>query len=134
MPAHLFDYNVLFRIGSVIGKPLQVDAATARKSRLFLARICVELDLVKERMHEIFLNIGGEIIKQQILYEVIPPYCNDCKHIGHRVEDCYANGNKPRPQPRKVAVSHPKEVATANPINPSMDTRVPKSNKESFEI
>lgn len=67
-----------------------------------MARVCVELDLVKERVDEIILNIIGKSFVQKVIYEYIPPYCQGCKHIEHLVEDCYADGNKPRPPPRMV--------------------------------
>ncbi|KAK6123181.1 hypothetical protein DH2020_043083 [Rehmannia glutinosa] len=56
LPIHFFDHNALFAIGMIIGTPLQVDSLTASRSRLSMARVCVELDLLKERIDEIVLE------------------------------------------------------------------------------
>ncbi|KAK6145440.1 hypothetical protein DH2020_022260 [Rehmannia glutinosa] len=99
LPIHLFDHNALFSIGLIIGKPLQVDSLTAARSRLSMARVCVELDLLKERIDEIILEFDDATHAQKIIYERIPDYCTHCKHIGHSIEGCYKNGNITRPPP-----------------------------------
>ncbi|KAK6152796.1 hypothetical protein DH2020_012435 [Rehmannia glutinosa] len=55
---HFFDHNALFAIGKIIGTPLQVDSPTTT-FRLSMARVCVELDLLKERVEEIILQFDG---------------------------------------------------------------------------
>ncbi|XP_042034801.1 uncharacterized protein LOC121781156 [Salvia splendens] len=47
LPIHLFDQSALFAIGKLLGTPIQVDRATANKTRLSFARICVEIDITK---------------------------------------------------------------------------------------
>ncbi|KAK6121318.1 hypothetical protein DH2020_044944 [Rehmannia glutinosa] len=129
LPIHFYDYHALFAICKKIGSPLQVDAATARKTRLSMARVCIEIDLLKERMEEIVLRFNDVVHVQKIVYERVPPYCLDCKHIGHSEENCYMNRNrvKPpppdrRPRPFRVAsdkgkeVEKPKEGFTDNPL------------------
>ncbi|KAK6151875.1 hypothetical protein DH2020_014510 [Rehmannia glutinosa] len=93
-PWRLFGSNF-----QVLGSPLQVDPPTARKTRLAFARVCIELNLEKERTEEIILKFGDIRHTQKIIYERVPPYCNFCKHIGHSLEDCYMNGNKAKPPP-----------------------------------
>ncbi|KAK6121385.1 hypothetical protein DH2020_044867 [Rehmannia glutinosa] len=56
LPIHFFDHNALFAIGMIIGTPLQVDSLTTSRSRLSMARVCVELDLLKERIEEVVLE------------------------------------------------------------------------------
>ncbi|KAK6119622.1 hypothetical protein DH2020_046645 [Rehmannia glutinosa] len=99
LPIHFFDHNALFAIGIIIGMPLQVDSLTATRSRLSMARVCVELDLLKERIDEIILEFDDTTHAQKIIYERIPDYCTHCKHIGHSIEGCYMNGNSNRPPP-----------------------------------
>lgn len=44
---HLFNKSSLFSIASLIGKPMKIDEPTANFSRPSVARVCVELDLLK---------------------------------------------------------------------------------------
>ncbi|KAK6125241.1 hypothetical protein DH2020_040985 [Rehmannia glutinosa] len=55
LPIHFFDHNALFAIGMIIAR-LQVDSRQRSRSRLSMARVCVELDLLKERIDEIVLE------------------------------------------------------------------------------
>lgn len=93
----------------------------------------MELDLIKDRVEDIVLQIHGESILQRVIYEFIPPYCHDCKHIGHLSEDCYANGKNPRPPPRLAVqkligvVQKPERTAQASSSNPKVATRVSTS-------
>ncbi|KAK4439284.1 hypothetical protein Salat_0263300 [Sesamum alatum] len=93
LPCHLFEKNALFSIAKQIGKPLRMDEATADLSRPNLARICVEVDLTAPRIQQIFLNIKQRTIKQQVIYENCPLYCNVCKHLGHDHTTCLFNGS-----------------------------------------
>ncbi|KAK6134116.1 hypothetical protein DH2020_032141 [Rehmannia glutinosa] len=99
LPIQFFDYHALYAICKELGNPLQVDLPTACKTRLSLARVCLELNLQHERTEEIILKFGDTMHVQKIIYERVPSYCNYCKHIGHGEEDCYMNGNKAKPPP-----------------------------------
>ena len=48
LPVHLFDKQCLFQIVSCLGRPLFIDSATANLTRPSVARVCVEVDLLKE--------------------------------------------------------------------------------------
>ncbi|KAK6117496.1 hypothetical protein DH2020_048774 [Rehmannia glutinosa] len=106
---HFFDHNALFAIRNIIGTPLQVDSLTASRSRLSMARACIELDLLKERIEEIVLEFDNTTQVQKIIYERIPEYCTHCKHIGHSIVGCYMNGNVTRPPP---PMRHPSSVGS----------------------
>ncbi|KAK6145059.1 hypothetical protein DH2020_021879 [Rehmannia glutinosa] len=100
LPIHIFNYHALYAICKEVGNPLQVDSPTARRTRLSMARACVEIDLLKERVEEIVLEFAEVRHVQKIIYERVPDYCLHCKHIGHNVDACYMNGNKIRPPQR----------------------------------
>ncbi|XP_027166481.1 uncharacterized protein LOC113766495 [Coffea eugenioides] len=55
LPMHLFDKQCLFQIVSCLGRPLFIDAATAALSRPSVARVCVEIDLLKELPHRVWI-------------------------------------------------------------------------------
>ncbi|KAL0340056.1 UNVERIFIED_CONTAM: hypothetical protein Sradi_4522400 [Sesamum radiatum] len=55
LPCQFFHKKALFNIGSMIGKPLKIDEPTADLSRPSLARVCVDVDLLKPKTIEIYL-------------------------------------------------------------------------------
>ncbi|XP_073153664.1 uncharacterized protein [Henckelia pumila] len=75
LPISLFKKSHLYSVANLVCKPLKLDELTSKSERLTLARICVE----------------------KVVYESIPKYCTDCGHVGHGREECFVNGNAPRP-------------------------------------
>ncbi|KAL0334276.1 UNVERIFIED_CONTAM: hypothetical protein Sangu_1583800 [Sesamum angustifolium] len=111
LPAHLFRKDALFAIARNIGMPLQIADSTFNQSNLANARVCVEIDLLKPLLKEMDIQICGTTIVQSIVYEHIPSYCSQCKHVGHRDADCYLKGNAPKPPPDRRHAGK-KNVAT----------------------
>ncbi|XP_027118705.1 uncharacterized protein [Coffea arabica] len=60
LPVHFFDKHSLFSILSPVGKPLFLDAATAAGTRPSVARVCVEVDLVKPICSRVWVAVEGE--------------------------------------------------------------------------
>lgn len=44
---HLMNHHIFFVVGSVFGRPLQIDQATTSMTRPYVAHILVELDVTK---------------------------------------------------------------------------------------
>ena len=109
LPIHLFDQSALFAIGKLLGTPIQVDRATADKSRLSFARLCIEIDITKPPPEEIILDICGRETVQQVRWGKIPQYCRECKHVGHSSEVCYAAGKMERPVKRNYNIATPQQ-------------------------
>ncbi|PKU86801.1 hypothetical protein MA16_Dca025401 [Dendrobium catenatum] len=86
---HFYNHTVLQAIGSIFGRPLQVDQATANRSRPSVARILVEMDITKECPKEIWL--GSEIngYTQKVEIEIFPIFCSHCKLHGHDTSNCF---------------------------------------------
>ncbi|XP_042473513.1 uncharacterized protein LOC122055898 [Zingiber officinale] len=93
LPIHMFSKATLFFAASIIGKPIKIDEATADCSRLSVARVCVEIDLLKPKIEDFWIGIGEEKRLQRVEFEKHPSYCVQCLHLAHSVEECYANGN-----------------------------------------
>ncbi|KAG6516738.1 hypothetical protein ZIOFF_027212 [Zingiber officinale] len=68
LPIQMFNKESLFSATSIIRKPIKIDEATADCSRLSVAWVCVEIDLLKPKVEDFWIGI-----------------------------DCYANGKKPKP-------------------------------------
>ncbi|KAG6507100.1 hypothetical protein ZIOFF_032441 [Zingiber officinale] len=67
----------------------------ADDSRLTMARVCVEIDLLKPKIEDFWIGIGEDRRLQKVIYERQPKYCLHCQHLGHSVEECYGNGYHP---------------------------------------
>ncbi|KAG6488355.1 hypothetical protein ZIOFF_049598 [Zingiber officinale] len=98
LPVHMFNKKCVFSMARIVGCPIKIDEATADGSRLFMARACVEIDLLKPRVEQFLIGIGDEHRLQRVVYERMPEYCQYCMHLGHAEADCYVAGNKPRPE------------------------------------
>ncbi|KAG0484676.1 hypothetical protein HPP92_008755 [Vanilla planifolia] len=91
-PSHLFEKTALFSIASAVGTPLRLATSTATRSRLQMARVCVEVDLEKELPKRVRISRsqgtkdGG--FWQSISYDNLPAYCSACSRQGHKREDC----------------------------------------------
>ncbi|KAI3460730.1 hypothetical protein Pfo_017393 [Paulownia fortunei] len=50
---------------------------------------------------------------QKVIYENLPQYCADCKHLGYNTTFCFENGNVPKPAKfLRPSINKGKEVET----------------------
>lgn len=90
LPIFLFQKDVLFTIVSTVGHPLRLDAATTALRKPSVARIQVEVNLLKELPDSIWIGLGDEEgFWQKIKYCNIPSYCSFCWHVGHDLDHCH---------------------------------------------
>ncbi|XP_027060814.2 uncharacterized protein [Coffea arabica] len=116
LPIHFFDKHSLFFILSPVGQPLFLDAATSAGTRPSVARVCVELDLLKPICSRVWVAVEGESgFWQQIVIEDLPSYCTKCWRLGHAVGDCKRNDEEfaARRVRHTVASRAPQAVADA---------------------
>nr|GMD47285.1 ABC transporter F family member 4-like [Ipomoea batatas] len=95
LKAHCFSIPCIKQIVKPIGRFLHVDAATAKFSRPNVAKVKVEIDLMKPLRQKFFIRLGSKIpgredfgFWQSIEYEKIPPYCLTCWKQGHLSSSC----------------------------------------------
>nr|KJB36487.1 hypothetical protein B456_006G161900 [Gossypium raimondii] len=79
-----YDSGILHKIGTSIGKLVKVDNYILVMERGKFARICVEINLDKPLVKEIFM----EARKQRLCYEGVEKLCFSCGRIGHGREYC----------------------------------------------
>ncbi|KAG6502969.1 hypothetical protein ZIOFF_035258 [Zingiber officinale] len=101
LPPDCWSQKVLSMIGSEIGKPLYTDNLTQSRERLEYARLLVEVPIMGDRIYEVPITLPtGAQVDGRIVYKMLPEYCEVCKKIGHRKEDCrgasQSNMNVPR--------------------------------------
>jgi hypothetical protein len=84
--------NILFAIACSIGTPICLDPFTAKPmlDRTFgqFARVLVDIDLSQTLRDKVLVERVGFAFFVDIDYENLPPYCTNCKMIGHHVGIC----------------------------------------------
>jgi hypothetical protein len=84
--------NILFTIASSLGTPICTDSVTAKPmhERTFgqFVRVLVDMDLLQPLRYKLLVERKGFAFFVDIDYENIPDFCQNCKVIGHHVENC----------------------------------------------
>ncbi|KAI0494929.1 hypothetical protein KFK09_025075 [Dendrobium nobile] len=129
---HLFSSRILFGLGSVFGRPIQTDNATAVGSRPSVARILVELDISKKYPDSVWLGPKKLGYVQKVVIEGLPNFCQHCKVVGHKKSDC----TKLYPNLRSVVtVAPPPLNSLSEPLpNPNTLDFSPITNEPSCEV
>lgn len=90
LPYCLFRKEALVEIASTIQLLNPSNSTTTQnpKANPAFTRVCVEMDVTAERPNGISIQMSDITIEQKVIYENIPRYCNNCKHIGHDIKGC----------------------------------------------
>ncbi|PKU71064.1 hypothetical protein MA16_Dca017053 [Dendrobium catenatum] len=86
---HFFNPQVLHALGSVFGRPLQTDQATASRTHPSVARVLVEVDILKKHPKEVWVGSKAFGYMQKIEFEKVSDFCSHCKIHGHAMSDCF---------------------------------------------
>lgn len=116
---HFFNPHVLHALGSIFGRPLQTNQATATRSRPSVARILVEFYITKKHTKEVWLRQENAGYMQKVEFENIPIFCLHCKVQGHSINECYVvhpNLKKGNKEVKEVSPSIMKELNDFNGI------------------
>lgn len=109
LPLHFFNREALFTMMSLVGNPLRIDGATATLKRPSLAKVQVEVDLLKEIPEKIWIGTGQSGgFWQKLEVDYLPPYCVHCWHVGHSEEQCIVKFPELKPvgQLKRVGLSN----------------------------
>lgn len=88
LPVQFFDKQSLFPIASALGAPMKADAATATLVRPSVAKVCVEMDLLKKFPNRVWIGCGDSGFWQLVQYEKVPMYCTKCMKQRHEKAQC----------------------------------------------
>lgn len=89
LPVVFFQEHFLCKIASLVGRVICMDEQTKNMSRTSMARVCVEVDLVKDHAKRIWIGVGKEEgFWQEVYYESLPAYCTNCSQQGHHTKAC----------------------------------------------
>ncbi|XP_021759465.1 uncharacterized protein LOC110724351 [Chenopodium quinoa] len=79
----------LMNLAGAVGKPVQIDRATATKELMAYARIMVQINVNEEMIEEIeFLDENGKVMHQKVIYEWKPVIFSTCSGMGHDSSQC----------------------------------------------
>lgn len=68
--------------------PITIYECTAKKLRIFYARVLIEIDITRELQHHVRIrDYDGSLLVQKVVYEWLPKYCGKCRIIGHICND-----------------------------------------------
>nr|XP_027066014.1 uncharacterized protein LOC113691883 [Coffea arabica] len=117
LPLHLFHKETLFQIAEMVGVPLLVDAATLAVSRPSVARVCVEVDLMKQRPSRGHTEVGCHV-----LHPALKPVKvgGDGERPGQPAE----GGIKPRQRQREVVQDGTALAANSAAVEEAAATKV----------
>lgn len=89
LPLFLFNKQSPFLISSLIGKLLTLDAVMEDLSHPNVARLCVEVDLLKRLPHRVWPDCEtNDGFWKDIIYEKLTSYCKYCKRLGQDISIC----------------------------------------------
>lgn len=75
LPWELWNKACISCIANTIGRPIHVDQATAKRSKISHARVCVEIDAEIELPNDVSVLVGGKKVVLPIQYQVLPRIC-----------------------------------------------------------
>ncbi|KAF5186912.1 Rna exonuclease [Thalictrum thalictroides] len=88
VPKRLWSEEGLGFIASLIGRPVCLDEATEKKTRLKFARVCIEVDLECSFPKLLKVKIREEEVEIKVEYTWIPSRCTKCASFGHLTNRC----------------------------------------------
>ncbi|PKU78491.1 hypothetical protein MA16_Dca015772 [Dendrobium catenatum] len=114
---HLFSSRILFGLGSVFGRLIHIDNATASGSRPSVACVLVEIDVTKSFPDSVWLGPEKLGYVQKVIFEGMPNFCSFCKALGHKKLECPKLSSKPSPVAFSAPLDNPPvPVSTEVPI------------------
>ncbi|KAI0504298.1 hypothetical protein KFK09_015250 [Dendrobium nobile] len=135
LPLALWTPSGISKIASYIGIPISVDSLTARRTRLTFARVCVQISKNSPLPEIIPLDMDGEDLNLQVVYDWKPSPCEGCGSLFHPFALCSSNPNpKPTLPPRvirgrsKSRKPTPRPTGTSKPPLPPSRNSSPVSN------
>ncbi|GAA0162286.1 hypothetical protein LIER_39384 [Lithospermum erythrorhizon] len=103
LPIYLYEEECLLSVANLIGKPLRIDSLNTNRVKLYVASVCVELDVSKPLVDEVWVSFedddhldNNEGFWQRVEYDETLKYCSKCFYMGHSLEDCKRDFEKER--------------------------------------
>ncbi|KAI0524771.1 hypothetical protein KFK09_004156 [Dendrobium nobile] len=125
---YFFNPQVLHALGSVFGRPLQTDQATASRTRPSVARVLVEVDISKKHPKEVWVGSKAFGYLQKVEFEKVSDFCSHCKMHGHALSDCF----RLHPELKKISTQNLDKASS--PVNGSSSDNVLEKDLSKEEV
>lgn len=85
----LVSVHMLSKLGSAVGKPVCLDEYTASGRQVSYARVLIEVSAEETAIKEVVIERpDGTTTMQKVVFEWLPPSCQECKQFGHAHSTC----------------------------------------------
>ncbi|XP_020677319.1 uncharacterized protein LOC110095931 [Dendrobium catenatum] len=121
-------FFVLHALGSIFGRPLQTNQATASRTRPSVARVLVEVDITKKHAKEVWVGSKALGYLQKVEFEKFPNFCNHCKSHDHAVSECF----KLHSELKKISNNSTRKVGIAATANDKTENLAPVLQDENL--
>ncbi|XP_073026892.1 uncharacterized protein [Primulina eburnea] len=93
LPPDCWNYAILSKIASKVGKPVHMDMLTHGRKRVKYARVLVELEADKAKINDLKVRLPFGIVDVTLEYELDIKFCETCHRAGHISTTCVRNLN-----------------------------------------
>ncbi|XP_070057707.1 uncharacterized protein [Nicotiana tomentosiformis] len=99
LPLNCWKIEMLSRMSSVLGNPIYDDECTTKEERISYVRVLVKINVIVPLPRMIRVqDPKGKIFEQEVCYDWIPEYCEECLQVGH---NCNTRNEKQPPEKKK---------------------------------
>ncbi|KAK1316674.1 hypothetical protein QJS10_CPA05g01846 [Acorus calamus] len=128
----MWGLRLISKLASAIGKPLYMDTATASRSRVAFARVCIEISAQSELPDSVLYREEGIWKDIPVEYEWKPSPCPNCSTFGHSSAQCAVTSKQQKVSGGKhiqiyVPVSKPASDPDPKPATNSVAVQQPTS-------
>ncbi|VFQ67776.1 unnamed protein product [Cuscuta campestris] len=119
-----WSFTGLGKLGSILGKPIKRDKATASRRKWDYARIQIEVQVQQDFPDRIqVVDNEGRVVDQTVIYEWKPTICSKCCKLGHTGELCRRKEDRvEKPILKKVWRPKAKEIENKEELRQRQET------------
>ncbi|XP_059277898.1 uncharacterized protein LOC132032129 [Lycium ferocissimum] len=138
LPFHLHTWHYIKHLMKSIGTPLALDSATSSCTRPSMAKIKVEVNLMKTLPEQVWIGLEDSNAPlrgfyQKLEYEGVPKYCRHCRKISHYMMECRTIDRKNNPLDVITRVQETMEPHGAPNIEKQRDEEEEKKQNNTVE-
>jgi len=71
-----------------LGTPLTIDESNLSRRFGLFSKMLVDVDLSSKLFETIMVEREGHALSINVQYEKLPPFCAQCKIMGHSIQTC----------------------------------------------
>ncbi|XP_009610625.1 uncharacterized protein [Nicotiana tomentosiformis] len=112
---HMHRWQYVKQVVSAVGTPLEMDLATRGKARPSMAKVRIEIDLLKQQPDSVYVgqvydDAPQKGFVQKLEYEGVPRYYKHCRKLRHNMMNCRVLERKGEMKKKEREAKQDKEV------------------------